>query len=352
MEGKKLSRIILYGALAVALAWLGFRYLFPILLPFFIGFLMAKIAEPLIRGLQKNKTLPRWVCSAAGMALIYVALGTGLFFLARAMLLELQSFVSQLPQLLQSLAGPMGKLQNWLSSMASRLPDGLGTALSEWIGNLFASGSVLLDSISGWLFQMVTGTVSSLPSTLLFLVTAILSSFMFSSQWPSLRQQLMSRLPNTWRKRIGSFTQRLKSAMGGWCKAQFKLMTICFAVVTAGLWILRVEFPLLFGAIIAIVDALPVLGAGTVLIPWAVVCFLQGNPSMGIGLLILYVVVSLIRTALEPRMLGHQIGLSPLLTLFTMYAGFRLVGILGMILFPICAILIKQFTDLWETQKN
>lgn len=352
MDVRKFYRIALYVALAIGFAWVGFRYLLPILLPFFIGFLLSRVAEPIIRALQKNKTLPRWVCSAASMVLIYVVLGVGLFFLFRSLLLELQGFVAQLPELLASLAGPMQALQSWLSSLASRLPDGIGDALSQWIGNLFESGSVLLESLYGWLFRLVTNTVSSLPSMVLFLVTAILSSFMFSSQWPVLRVQLMRRLPEAWQKHINAFTQRMKSAMGGWCKAQLKLMAICFAVLTAGLWILGADFPLLFGGIIAVVDALPVLGSGTVLIPWAIVMFLQGNTPMGFGLLILYGVASLTRTALEPRLLGRQIGLSPLLTLFAMYAGFRLMGVAGMILFPICAILVKQFTELWEMQKN
>lgn len=352
MDVKKFSRIALYAAMAIGFAWVGFRYLLPILLPFFIGFLLSRAAEPIIRALQKNKTLPRWVCSAASMVLIYVVLGVGLFFLVRSLLQELQAFVAQLPQLLASLAGPMEALQNWLSSMAAKLPDGIGDALSQWISNLFESGSVLLESLYGWLFRLVTNTVSSLPSMVLFLVTAVLSSFMFSSQWPALRNQLMKRLPKTWQRHIDTFTNRLKSAMGGWCKAQLKLMGVCLAVVTVGLWILGTDFPLLFGGIIALVDALPVLGAGTVLIPWAIVSFLQGDGPLGFGLLILYGVVSLTRTALEPRLLGRQIGLSPLVTLFAMYAGYRLMGVAGMILFPICAILAKQFVELWEMQKN
>lgn len=352
MDVKKFSRAALYVAIAIALAWVGFRFLLPILLPFFIGFLLSRAAEPIIRALQKNKTLPRWVCSAASMVLIYVVLGVVLFFLFRSLLQELQGFVSQLPQLLSSLAGPMQALEGWLSRMAAKLPDGIGATASQWVENLFQSGSVLVESLYGWLMRLVSRTVSSLPGTMLFLVTAILSSFMFSSQWPTLRRSILKRLPKTWAQHIDTFTQRIKSAMGGWCKAQLKLMGVCFVVVTVGLWILGADFPLLFGGLIAVVDALPVLGTGTVLIPWAIISFLQGNGALGFGLLILYAVASLTRTALEPRLLGRQIGLSPLVTLFAMYAGYRLMGIAGMILFPICAILAKQFVELWEIQKN
>lgn len=352
MDLKKYTRVLVYLCLGGVLVWFGFRYLLPILLPFLIGFLLSRIAEPIIRALQKNKTLPRWVCSTASMILIYAVLGAALFFLFRALMAELRSFVTELPALLSSLAGPMQALQDRLSAAAARLPDGLGSALSQWIGNLFESGSVLAERLYLWLFHMVTGTVSSLPSILLFLVTAILSSFMLSSEWPALRKSVMKRLPPRWQKWLTAFSQRLRAAMGGWVKAQAKLIGICFVLLTAGLWFLGVSYPLLFGGIIALVDALPVLGVGTVLIPWAVISFVQGEASRGFGLLILYGAASLSRTALEPRLLGRQIGLSPVITLFAMYAGYRLMGVLGMVLFPICAILLKQFTDLWETQKN
>lgn len=352
MDLKKTTRVLLYIALGLSFAWLGLKYLLPILLPFLIGFLISRIAEPIIRALQKNKSLPRWVCSTASMILIYAVFGVGVFFLFRALISELQSFVQELPALLSSLTEPMQALQNRLSAMAEKLPDGLGDTLSQWIGNLFESGSVLAERLYLWLFELVSGTVSSLPSILLFLFTAILSSFMLSSEWPALRSALLRRLPRRWQTWLTTFSQRLKAAMGGWFKAQAKLMGISFALLTAGLWILGVPYPLLFGGIIAVVDALPVLGVGTVLIPWAILSFVQGEATMGFGLLILYGTASLSRTALEPRLLGRQIGLSPVITLFAMYAGYRLMGILGMILFPICAILVKQFTELWEAQKN
>ena len=113
--------------------------------------------------------------------------------------------------------------------------------------------------------------------------------------------------------------------------------------------ILQIDYPFLFGLVISLVDALPALGTGLVLIPWSMVMFLQGNTFLGTGLLFLYGAAALIRTALEPRLLGKQMGLNPLLTLFALYSGYRLLGIWGMILFPIGAIMIKQF---WSQPEN
>ena len=122
-----------------------------------------------------------------------------------------------------------------------------------------------------------------------------------------------------------------------------KLMIVSALVLTVGFLILRVDYPLLFGLIIALIDALPALGTGLILIPWALFMYLQGNSFLGTGLLLLYGAAALLRTALEPRLLGKQMGLDPLLTLLALYGGYRLLGIPGMILFPIGAMMLKQF---------
>ena len=349
MELKKYSRTALYVVFGIGLAWVGIKYLLPILLPFLIGFALSRIAEPIIRSMQKwSRRPPRWLCAVVSMVAVYGILGTALFFLFRTLFRELQDFVSGLPALLASLEEPMQLLREQLEKLSGRLPGNAGIAVSGWVENLFASGSVLAERLSAWLVDFAAGLVTSLPGILLFLITSILSSFMFCSEWPALRKSLAKRLPAKWRTRVSSVLQRLKSAMGGWIKAQLKLMLLSFLVLTVGLWILGIDYPLLFGGVTAIIDALPVLGVGTVLVPWAIVQFMQQNSKLGFGLLILYGVASLTRSAAEPRLLGKQVGLSPVITLFSMYAGFKLLGVFGMILLPILAILAKQFLDLWE----
>lgn len=348
MELKKYTRTAVYIFFGIGFAWIAIKYLLPILLPFLIGFGLSRIAEPLIRAMHKRGKLPRWLCAMISMIAVYGILGTAIFFLLRTLFNELQDFVSGLPALLASLEGPMQSLQTRLEALTSRLPGNAGIAVSGWIGNLFASGSVLAERLSAWLVDFAADLVTSLPGILLFLVTAILSSFMLSSEWPSLRQSLAKRLPKKWHARLSAAAGHLKDALGGWFKAQVKLTLLSFGVLTVGLWILGVDYPLLFGGVIALIDALPVLGVGTVLVPWAILQFMQQNTSLGFGLLILYGVASLCRSALEPRLLGKQVGLSPVITLFSMYAGFRLLGVFGMIFLPIVAILAKQFLDLWE----
>ena len=122
-------------------------------------------------------------------------------------------------------------------------------------------------------------------------------------------------------------------------------MGVTFLILTAGFFFLRVEYALLFALLITIIDALPVFGTGTVLIPWSMAQFLRGDTRCGVGLLLLYAVAALTRQALEPRLVGKQVGLNPVLTLLALYTGYRLLGVGGMIVFPIAAMLFKQLWD-------
>ena len=127
--------------------------------------------------------------------------------------------------------------------------------------------------------------------------------------------------------------------------AQGKLVCVTFAVLTAGFFLLQIPHPLLWAAITCVVDILPILGTGTVLIPWSIVCFLQGETMRAVGLLGIYAVVGLLRSVLEPRLLGKQLGLDPLTTLLALYAGYRFWGLLGMVFAPVLAALVVQIAS-------
>lgn len=348
MRKQKLWQKTLICILSIAGLLLGLRILGPILLPFAVGLAIALSAEPLVVRLHGRSGMPRWLCAGIGVTGIYVLISLTFFILCRLLWKELAAFVNALPELLGSLAEPAQSLEQRLLALASRFPDGIGKALEESIAGFFRNGAGLAGRIYTWLFDFVTGLLKKIPDFSLFLLTAVLSGFMLAAKLPQLRQLYAQKLPQNWQQRVHSFLGRLKATLGGWVKAQAKLMGLSALVLTAGFLILGVNYPLLFGTVIALVDALPALGTGLILIPWGLLSFLQNNSFLGIGLLLLYGAAALLRTALEPRLLGKQIGLDPLLTLLSLYAGYRFLGILGMVLFPIATIMIKQF---WKTEQ-
>ena len=136
--------------------------------------------------------------------------------------------------------------------------------------------------------------------------------------------------------------RRMRRVLGRWFLAQCKLMSVTFGIVAAGLTLLRIPNSLLWALLVALVDALPILGTGTVLVPWGVVCFLQGDTPRAVGILGIYIAAALIRSMLEPKLLGKHLGLDPLVTLAALYIGYRLWGVGGMLLAPLLTVAVLQ----------
>ena len=345
MPSRKFWNASLRVAAAIAGIFLFVRFLLPVLLPFLIGLGLALLAQRPISLCISRLHLPRWLASFSCVLFLFALLGTGTFFLGRILLRELTGFLRELPALLSSLSAPFAALKLRLYALAARLPDGLGTGLRSGLDHMFQSGGAVGVRAYEWLFTHASNVLSQLPGVILFAVAAILSSFMLAAELPQLRGAWDRRLPQPYRSRCSAALQHIRAAFGGWLLAQLKLMGVTFLILTTGFLLLCTDYPLLFALLTTLIDALPVFGTGTVLIPWALLEFLHGNTRCGVGFLILYAAAALTRQALEPRLVGHQIGLPPVVTLLALYAGYRLVGVLGMILFPISAILLKQIWD-------
>ena len=342
MTEHRFLRMALYIVLVCVVFFLFFRFILPVLLPFLIAFLLSQLTEPAVIRLQERCSLPRPASTALIMAILFAFLSLVLFLLVQSFAVGFSRLTQRLPALLEGLRLPMEALQSWLLTMADRVPNGLGLALRNGVTQLFSDTSSLLGQASDLLLSLASRLVSTLPKLFLFLVTTIVASFMISAQRQTLLTWLQKRLPAAWKSKGMLLLCHLRKALNGWLRAELRLMLITFGMVSTGLFVLGADLPLLLGAITALVDALPVLGTGTILIPWGLWMLLQGNTLRGVGFLLLYGLAAAVRTTLEPRLVGRQIGLHPLLALLSMYAGFQFFGLIGMILLPIAAILARQ----------
>ncbi len=342
MQLQKYRKPLLTAGMAVLGLSLCFTLL-PLLLPFLLAYGLALGAEPAVAALGRRSRLPRWLRSGLCVTGLFLLAGTALWFFGRVLWGELLRLVGQLPALLHQLQPTLSGLRQSLEDLARRAPEALSGPLVRWIGELFAGGAGLLESFYSFLSGLVSGVVTGVPKLFLGLVTTVIASYMTSASLPGVKAWLRRRLPAAWQEWLRQVKARTKQVFGGWCRAQAKLIGLVFLLLTMGLWVLGVEFPLLFGGLIALLDALPVLGTGTVLIPWALISFLQDSSARGFGLLALYGICSLSRSVLEPHLVGKQLGLPPLATLMAFYIGYRLFGILGMILLPLAAMLVKPF---------
>ena len=200
----------------------------------------------------------------------------------------------------------------------------------------------------------LTKTAQASPNTLLFIVTVSIGAYFISSSFPRVNAFLLAQLPEKLRHRLRGLGSDLKSSFGGVLRSQLILMAITFFELLISFWILGVESSLELAAVTAIVDALPVFGTGVILLPWALCSLLLDSTRRGIGLIAVWLIISIVRNLMQAKLMGDQIGLEPLASLISIYVGWRVWGVGGMLLFPILLVTLQQLNDrglvrLWKS---
>lgn len=329
---------------AFLLLWLGLKFLLPLIRPFLLGLLLALAAEPMVRFLCTRLRLPRPVSTALGVSMAFCFLALFFLVLGAFLLGQLRSLAGILPDLEDTARTGLNLVHNQLLTLASRAPQGLRPMLTQRLQLLFSDGSTLLGKLTAWLLGLAGGLLGRIPDSALGLGTGILSAFLISARLPGIRRWLLGRFPKEALRSLLTRLKRLRRVLGGWLTAQCKLMGVTFCITVSGLTLLRIPRSILWAAAISLVDALPILGTGTVLVPWAVICFLRGNRVLALGITGIYLTAALTRSFLEPKLLGHHLGLDPLATLAALYIGCRLWGFAGMIAAPILTVAVLQIS--------
>ena len=337
-----------FGIAAIAFAglWLFSRYLLPIALPFLLALLLALAAEPLVNVLHRRLHLPRGVASGIGVVIALLMAVLMVLTLGALLLRQLRSLSGVLPNLGETALAGLQSLESFLLQMAEKAPATVSPILISRVEGVFSNGSEVINQVLGKAFSLASGILTRIPDSAFGFGTWILASFMTSVKLPQIRNLLKNKLPQSWKERYLPAFRRLKQNLSGWLFAQLKLTGITFLILCAGFFLLRIPYAPLWALLICFVDALPILGTGTVLIPWSLVCFLQGDTWQALGLLGIYAIAAVLRSVLEPKLIGKQLGLDPLVTLFAMYAGYQLWGIFGMLFAPLLAVTVTQMIAL------
>lgn len=352
MDRKKVLRLAGLAVLGAVLLFLGIKVALPLLLPFLVAFLLAAATEKPAGWLTKTAQLPRAVAGSLCVLSAYALFFAALFLLGRAAVGELGKLLSSFPQWMERLGPVLQRVRGALQNYIARLPEGLSQTVTDATDRFFKNGAGLFEALPGRIGSLVANFVGKLPDIFLFLVTTLISSFMMAANLPQLRKFLSRVLPKNWRGWVTRLWHRSGETLKAWLTAELKLSGITFLLVTLGLVLLRASSPLLLGFIIALVDLLPVFGTGTILLPWALGCLLQGNFSRGIALALLYGAAAITKSSLEPRFLGKQMGLPPLLTLAAVYIGYRSAGFWGLLLFPMTAAIAVQVWKLIKKEEE
>ena len=301
-------------------------------MPFVVGWILALLANPLVRFLERRVKLVR---RHGSMLIIIAALGIAIALFYGAGLLvyrEMGSFLADAPEIYQSV---IAEIENALQNgrkLAEYFPQNLQPPLLAFSDNLDGLFGKLVSRAAEPTVQIAGHVAKSIPNLLVNMVIIILSSYLFLADRESIMRWLKEHLPAFVFRYIEYMKRDAKGLIGGYFLAQFRIMCVVALILAAGFLVLGVRYGVLLAFLTAILDFLPIFGTGTVLFPWAVVKLFAGEYAYATGLILLYILTQVVRQIIQPKIVGESMGLPPLMTLFLLYLGFKLRGLTGMIL--------------------
>ena len=311
----KLFCIIVFTALAVILPVLAIKILFP----FILSALFCSLIIPVARRISGFTHINEKACRVILLVASFTALSALIFGTAR-------SLYSEISELLQSI---------YNKEVTFEIPRLFESDMGEPIVSLL---TYLLAALGNAVGKLIAAAVSTAPSAMLFGIAFFMSSFYFCFDL----EKIQDLISNEAHKCLASVKKVISRVVVGYFRAYLILFALTFAISFAGLVMLGRKYALTAAFGIALVDMLPVLGTGAVLVPWSLSLLLTGKFGVGVGMAVLWMIISIIRGAAEPQIIGDRIGISPLISLVAAYAGFRLFGVVGMILFPMTASVVKE----------
>ena len=321
------------------LVYVGIKYVFPLLMPFVVGIVIAMTFRNIIDMIEKKTHIKRVFVSLFILLVFYSLLGFIISIIGVKMINFISSLFYSLPSLYKETFLPA--VQTVTDNMIQKYPS-TKTYIDNFMNNIDQSLFDSLSKISTKVVGMATGLASQVPTILIKLIFTIVSSFFFTIDYYKITRFIIRQFREEQQRMIIKLKDNIIGSLGNFIKAYSAIISITFAELSIGFWILGIPTPFLFGLLIAIIDIMPILGTGAILLPWSIVALIMGNSKVGIGMLILYIVITVVRQIIEPKIVGQQIGLYPIVTLILMYVGAQLMGVLGLLILPVTAtILIK-----------
>ena len=335
-----------YFLLIIAIVYVVIKYLLGLVAPFLIGFLVALVLQRFIGFLADKLRFPRKLAAVLSILLFYLIIGLLLILLGMSAYAGVKDLVEKMPRLYSTDIEPaLARFFEYIEGIMIRFDLDLAQILEDIHVQVSQSIGNLVSEVSSRAIGAITSTVTWVPKLFFGIVLSIISSVFFAMDFEKVTEFFTNLLPHD-RRGIVSELRTLTSGFGGkYIKAYALLLFITFIEVSIGLSILGVERAVTIGAITAIVDIMPVLGTGLILIPWAIFKLIQGNLFLGFGLFGLYIIITVIRNVLEPKLVGQQIGLHPIVMLLCMYVGVRLFGVVGLFALPISVLVLKYLYE-------
>lgn len=325
--------------------FLFFRYLFPIFLPFLFGWLFSLMFLPLANKLEKHG-VPRWLGAFAAILLFLTSLWILGYFVSSQLSTQLKSFLADIPYYVDKVQTVLVDFWARLDLLFADLPDIIGnitTYVREELLNILLSFAQSSGS---------TAAITAVPKIIVGFLIALFTSYFLTKDTKLIHEAYQTHVAPLFGLTLDSTKKELTRSLWGYMKTQLILMLYIFIICVIGLHVLNSPYALLLSVAIAIIDAVPFFGSGFILWPGALIQFILGNTGLAVGYLAVYAIVQIVRQLMQPKILGTQIGMHPLLTLFAMYFGYKCMGFWGLILGPIIAVILRTLLRIHKQHKN
>lgn len=336
----------IYFAIILALAFAGIKYVLPMVAPFAAGFVIAWFLQRPSRFLSGRLPISRKATALVLVLVFYSVIGLLISLLGIRAVTMAKALMRSLPQLYQLHIEPalmviFENLERWLYGLDASLVGSVNDIAEQ---SLLSLG----DSVSGLSLSAVSylsGLASALPGGFIKLLLLIISTFFIAADYDTLTGFCLRQMSGRSREIFLQIKEYVVGTLFVCIRSYALIMSVTFIELSAGLTVIQVENPILIAFLIALFDILPVLGTGGVMIPWVIITALQGDYPLALGLLCVYLAVTVIRNIIEPKIVGSQIGLHPVLTLCSLFVGAQLFGILGLFGFPIGLSLLRYLNE-------
>lgn len=348
-RGKLWARLGIRLALLVLAVWLIQAVGLPLLAlfaPFVAALITAAILHPLIRWLQRRLGIPRKLSTLLILLLLFGLLGAGIGYLGYAGGLELVALMQDWNGLLNNLQGTLDQIEAIFAQLWTMIPPQLTASVESVTQGLLNWLNESVPNLLNVAVEYTSEKARGVPNVVVALIIYIMACYMLTVDYPYLRSQAAQHT----HQRLLHFLKQVRdtavAAFGGYLRAEFLLSVVVFFILLAGFFLIGQSYGLLLALGLAVMDFIPIIGAGTVMVPWAVIDLFMGNYFHAIQLMLIWGVIALFRRVGEPKFVGDQTGLSPILSLISIYIGWRVAGVLGMIFGPTIALIALNLIKL------
>ena len=359
---KKFIINIVYTVILVALFYLFFKFAFGTILPILCAVVAAMILQKPVNFICKKTPLKRGLVSALAVLFGFAVVISGLVLLLIWIGSEFKGFFQYVMIQFEDIPALVHKVEGYIANAIGFLPEKLETTVMEFVSEKMASitaptvtpddSSMSIDlSMLSTPLMGIWNTAKQIPTTLVSIVVAIVACCFMTADFASVKRLVLGFFQPDTRTKIVRAKRLLFPSLGKMAKAYGIIITITFCELSLGLFLLKLMgiydsgYIFVIAILTAIIDIVPVLGTGTVLIPWAVVSLLNANYPMAIGLIIIYACITIIRQIIEPKLVAAQLGIPAFLTIVSMFIGSQIFGVIGIFILPITIVMLKLLND-------